>query len=95
MARRPGLGVENVNEPVLSNHIALNIIKGGKRVIGGLERLATYYETPSSLLNLCRADICLRALPWVCSRLSEWSRMCKCSVTCQDVLPNQRCNTNV
>lgn len=36
---KEGLGVENVKEPVLSNHIALNIIKGGKKVIGDLEKL--------------------------------------------------------
>lgn len=36
---KEGLGVENVKEPVLSNHLALNIIKGGKKVIGDLEKL--------------------------------------------------------
>lgn len=28
---KEGLGVENVKEPVLSNHIALNIIKGERK----------------------------------------------------------------
>lgn len=42
------LGVENVKEPVLSNHIALNIIKG-ERVIGDLGKLQPIIK----LYNAC------------------------------------------